>query len=150
MTKKSQREKNNFAPNIEDFRKKVALDIKAEPGTTLESLEGFLVKWWCRYYNRPYKDPTLLEYTLEELLYEFFDLQLRKDEKLLNEVLGDGELSDEEEAEDEEWLKEMMGKNYMSQNQQEKALGGIREEIEAVGEDKEEGFQHEFDISEFE
>ena len=29
--------------------------------------------WWSRTYNRPLKDPLLLSYTLEELLYEFYD-----------------------------------------------------------------------------
>ncbi len=26
--------------------------------------------WWCKHYNRPLKDPLLLEYTLEELQIE--------------------------------------------------------------------------------
>jgi hypothetical protein len=29
--------------------------------------------WWSRTYNRPLKDPLLLSYSLEELLYEFYD-----------------------------------------------------------------------------
>ena len=33
----------------------------------------FLQSWWSRTYNRPLKDPLLLSYTLEELLYEFYD-----------------------------------------------------------------------------
>lgn len=33
----------------------------------------FLKSWWSRTYNRPLKDPLLLSYTAEELLYEFFD-----------------------------------------------------------------------------
>lgn len=33
----------------------------------------FLHNWWCKTYSRPYKDPLLQSYTLEELLYEFFD-----------------------------------------------------------------------------
>lgn len=33
----------------------------------------FLQSWWSRTYNRPLKDPILLSYTLEELLYEFYD-----------------------------------------------------------------------------
>lgn len=38
-----------------------------------EQLELFLKSWWSRTYNRPLKDPVLLSYTLEELLYEFYD-----------------------------------------------------------------------------
>lgn len=33
----------------------------------------FLQSWWSKTYNRPLKDPLLQEYTLEELLYEFYD-----------------------------------------------------------------------------
>lgn len=33
----------------------------------------FLQSWWSRTYNRPLKDPLLLSYTLEELIYEFYD-----------------------------------------------------------------------------
>lgn len=32
-----------------------------------------LKSWWSRTYNRPLKDPLLLSYTLEELLYEYYD-----------------------------------------------------------------------------
>jgi len=38
-----------------------------------EQLILFLRSWWSRTYNRPLKDPLLLSYTTEELLYEFFD-----------------------------------------------------------------------------
>ena len=33
----------------------------------------FMQSWWSKLYNRPLKDPLLLSYTLEELLYEFYD-----------------------------------------------------------------------------
>lgn len=33
----------------------------------------FLKSWWSSAYNRPLKDPLLESYTLEELLYEFYD-----------------------------------------------------------------------------
>jgi hypothetical protein len=33
----------------------------------------FLQSWWSRSYNRPLKDPLLQSYSLEELLYEFYD-----------------------------------------------------------------------------
>lgn len=31
----------------------------------------FLQTWWSKTYNRPLKDPLLLEYTLDELYYEY-------------------------------------------------------------------------------
>jgi hypothetical protein len=38
-----------------------------------KSLTLFLKSWWSRTYNKPLKDPLLESYTLEELLYEFYD-----------------------------------------------------------------------------
>ena len=38
----------------------------------------FLQSWWSRTYSRPLKDPILLSYSFEELLYEFFDHQERE------------------------------------------------------------------------
>ena len=32
----------------------------------------FLTNWWCTHYSRPLKDPLLLEYTTEELAYEYY------------------------------------------------------------------------------
>ena len=42
--------------------------------STYEDLLSFLRRWWCKYYKRPYKDPLLNEYTIEELYFEFLDL----------------------------------------------------------------------------
>lgn len=33
----------------------------------------FLQSWWSKTYNRPLKDPLLATYTIEELIYEFYD-----------------------------------------------------------------------------
>lgn len=38
-----------------------------------EEFVGFLCRWWCGKYNRPYKDPLLLSYTVEELFLEFYE-----------------------------------------------------------------------------
>lgn len=38
----------------------------------------FLKSWWSTTYNRPLKDPLLESYTLEELLYEFYDKMERQ------------------------------------------------------------------------
>jgi hypothetical protein len=39
-----------------------------------DELFSFLRRWWCQYYRRPYKDPLLEQYTLEELYFEFLDI----------------------------------------------------------------------------
>lgn len=38
----------------------------------------FLKSWWSSTYNRPLKDPLLETYTVEELLYEFYDKMERQ------------------------------------------------------------------------
>lgn len=43
-------------------------DLATEDQMTL-----FLKSWWSNFYNRPLKDPLLESYTIEELLYEFYD-----------------------------------------------------------------------------
>lgn len=55
----------------------------------------FLQSWWSNTYNRPLKDPLLLSYTLEELLYEFYDkIERVKAEK--ERIEQDGDKIDEE------------------------------------------------------
>lgn len=50
----------------------------------------FFQSWWSRTYNRPLKDPLLQDYTLEELVYEYFDRAERE--------LAATESADEERA----------------------------------------------------
>lgn len=44
---------------------------REDPTSSLQALERYLRKWWCMTYNRPFKDPLLEQYTLDELAYEF-------------------------------------------------------------------------------
>lgn len=57
---------------IESIRALAAKNARAELNNE-EQLLLFLQSWWSRTYNRPLKDPLLLSYSLEELLYEFYD-----------------------------------------------------------------------------
>jgi hypothetical protein len=59
--------------SIVDCVKKLAEHNARASLDTEEQLLLFLQSWWSRTYNRPLKDPILLSYTLEELLYEFYD-----------------------------------------------------------------------------
>ena len=67
----------------------------------------FLQSWWSRLYNRPLKDPLLLDYTLEELLYEFYDKIERKAAE--DERAKQDELQDEADKEKEvlDWAEKM-------------------------------------------
>lgn len=57
---------------IDSIRALAAKNARADL-TEDKQLELFLKSWWSRTYNRPLKDPVLLSYSVEELLYEFYD-----------------------------------------------------------------------------
>lgn len=75
----------------------------------------FLKSWWSTTYNRPLKDPLLESYTLEELIYEFYDKIERakaaeerlaaEDDKI--EEAKEKEVLDWAEAEEKKELEEM-------------------------------------------
>lgn len=125
-SRKSQ--KNNFVFDVEEIQRKVANIIK-KPLETLEDLEVFFKSWWCRHYNKPYKSQELQEYTLEELIYEYFDVFYRENPKELDKFLNKdpdddyAQMTPEEiEKEDEEWLKKQAGDDYIPLKEQEKLL----------------------------
>lgn len=72
-----------------------------------ESLFRFLRNWWCSYYNRPYKDPILLTYSLEELVYEFFDIIERKKAKEEEAKAESDKIELGKEQENSDWADRM-------------------------------------------
>lgn len=67
----------------------------------------FLQSWWSRVYNRPLKDPLLQSYTIEELLYEFYDRIERtkaEEERLEQE---DVKMEVEKDKVAEDWAERM-------------------------------------------
>ena len=67
----SSRSDSSFS-TVEAIKAICAKNARAELDTE-EQLLLFLKSWWSRIYNRPLKDPILEKYTLEELIYEFYD-----------------------------------------------------------------------------
>ena len=67
----------------------------------------FLKSWWSRFYNRPLLDPLLESYSLEQLLYEFYDKVERK--LAADELEKDIEIFKEEKKEqaDLDWAEKM-------------------------------------------
>ena len=76
------------------------------PIDTYKKLDLFLRSWWYRRYERPLKDPILLSYTTEELLYEFYDFIERKKaaEKLSEE--DDDRIEEERRQEAFDWAEQ--------------------------------------------
>jgi hypothetical protein len=63
--------------------------------------------WWCKKYNKPLKDPILMQYSVEELLYEMMshrhydnDLNRQRQEEA-------DRIEIEKYDEDVEWAEEM-------------------------------------------
>jgi hypothetical protein len=66
----------------------------------------FLQSWWSMTYNRPLKDPILASYTLEELLYEFFD-RIERDKARREQVDEEADRIEEmKEKEVLDWIQE--------------------------------------------
>lgn len=57
---------------VDAIKKLAAYNARADLDTDHQLLL-FLKSWWSRTYNRPLKDPILMSYSVEELLYEFYD-----------------------------------------------------------------------------
>lgn len=90
----------------ESVRKLAAKNARADLDSE-EQLLLFLRSWWSRTYNRPLKDPLLLEYTLEDLLYEFYDKVERRlaEEERNKEQEIDQEIA--KEKADLDWAEKM-------------------------------------------
>jgi hypothetical protein len=119
----------------------------------------FLKSWWSTTYNRPLKDPLLESYTLEELLYEFYDRMERQkamEERTTKEAdkmeeAKEKEVLDWAEAEEKKELEEMQrmaAKPKVDPTKdpenikwmQEQLQQGKEEQGESFGEDIEEDF----------
>ena len=66
----------------------------------------FLKSWWSSHYTRPLKDPLLESYTLEELLYEFFDKSERQKASEENVVKETDKIEEAKEKEVLDWAEQ--------------------------------------------
>lgn len=65
------------------------------------------MSWWCEYYKRPMKDPLLLDYTLEELAYEYYNhIERRKADSEAIQAEND-KIEEAKEADAAKWADEM-------------------------------------------
>lgn len=74
---------------------------------TEEQLLLFLQSWWSRTYNRPLKDPLLLTYTIEELLYEFYDRIERSKAEQERLEQEDVKMEEDKDKGNEDWAEKM-------------------------------------------
>lgn len=65
------------------------------------------MSWWSEFYKRPLKDPLLLEYTTEELAYEYFNhVERRKAEEEAIQVHSD-KIEEAKEQAAQSWADQM-------------------------------------------
>lgn len=66
----------------------------------------FLKSWWSSTYNRPLKDPLLDSYTLEELLYEFYDKIERQEAREERSIKEADKMDEAKEKEVLDWAEQ--------------------------------------------
>lgn len=108
MERKSEKEDSEFRHStiVDAIRARAAENARAELDSE-KHLLLFLQSWWSRLYNRPLKDPLLQSYTLEELLYEFYDRierQKAEEERLEQESV---KIEESKDKEAEDWAERM-------------------------------------------
>ena len=74
---------------------------------TYDDITFFLRRWWCQYYKRPYKDPLLDQYTLEELYFEFLDITYKDRKDAEKDQLNKTNAISAPTDEDYKWAEEM-------------------------------------------
>ena len=74
------------------------------PTATEGSLLRTLRLWWCIKYNRPFKDPLLQEYNIDELAYEYLTHYFLDPENDPKKKV----VETKAEQEDQEWIKKQI------------------------------------------
>lgn len=75
-----------------------------DPTTSEKDLFRALKLWWCLKYNRPFKDPLIESYSLDELVYEYLVHHYLDPE---NDPQKKKQKEKEAESE-EEWIKKQL------------------------------------------
>ena len=93
-------------PTVVDAIKAVAAYNARADLNTEKQLTLFLQSWWSRTYNRPLKDPLLLSYTMEELLYEFYDKIERRAAEEERSESDSVKIEEDKEKADLDWAEQ--------------------------------------------
>jgi hypothetical protein len=94
--------KNKF--HWEEIKKLAIAHQLEEVDSSTEALLRFLRFWWCRTYNRPFKDPLLMTYTADELTYEFLRYFYAKPENDPKKKMEEQQATKDDEA----WIAKML------------------------------------------
>jgi len=90
---------------VDSIKALCAFNARADLDTE-KRLLLFLQSWWSRTYNRPLKDPLLKTYTVEELLYEFYDRIERKKAEEEQEEASEFKKEDDKDKAAQDWAEQ--------------------------------------------
>jgi hypothetical protein len=112
---------------------------------TVKDLVLYLQYWWCKTYNRPLKDPLLKDYTVEELLYEFYTCAERENAKKESIGQDDDKMEEERLKANLDWAEQEEKKELERIQNEQKTMekqvqAGKKLFGEKFGEDIEEDF----------
>lgn len=96
----------------------------------LTSIEGFrkhLIAWYVFKFKTTFKDPTLLDHTLEELVLLYLMHEVKDNPQNYEKILGNPEAEDYEE-----WLRKQMGDDYQTEEEMAKEMLDSQQRIEEI------------------
>ena len=96
----------NTKLNLVEQVKAIAAANARAPLNTEENLLLFLRSWWSRTYNKPLKDPLLAEYSIEDLLYEFYDKIERAEAEDEQRNLADDKIEVDKDKANLDWAEQ--------------------------------------------
>jgi hypothetical protein len=102
---------------VDSIRAVAAANARA-PLNSEKQILLFLQSWWSRTYNRPLKDPLLLSYSLEELLYEFYDRIERQKAQTEQTEQEDDKIEENKEQEALDWAEQEEKRELEAMRQQ--------------------------------
>lgn len=95
--------------SIDQIKSAVIAELNGDLAT-LDQLWTHMARWWCIHYKRPFRDPMVLDYTLEELVKEYLIVQFMENPDRLREEITKSGGKTKEEQEDDNWFRRMESK----------------------------------------
>lgn len=92
--------------HLDEIKKLARAHHLQDPLENVNAFGQFLKYWWCRHYNRPFKDPLLESYTMNELCYEYLRIFYQDPENDPKKELEAKKLKES----DDEWIQSQMSK----------------------------------------
>ena len=93
-----------MAVNWKEVDRIAQAHLAVDPTASEADLWRQLRVWWCIKYQRPFKDPMLDAYTIDELIYEYLTWHYMDPENDPNEKAR----KEQQAKDDQEWARSML------------------------------------------